>query len=235
MLLVDNVRLNPDLPDPPETARAAIAATWRHRERIEREAAALFDRLTLDLEAINLPQLASRVAEAATDERRHALLCRDIVDACARRGPPLPPLPVRPLRVGLPGLDRRHGTLYTSVAMGCITETLSCALLLAMRDGVEFTPVVAAVDEIAKDEVEHGRLGWAHLAAEAARGDVAWLAPHIAAMREAALTHEIAEHPVAEDLSAYGVLARATVDEVVDRTWAEVIVPGLTRAGVIVD
>ncbi|HVK78658.1 MAG TPA: ferritin family protein [Kofleriaceae bacterium] len=215
---------------------AAVGAAWRHRERVEREAAALFAALAGELDAVGYPALASRARAAADDERRHAARCRAIVDACA---PGLAPLPVTAIAVAPAAvvLDRRAGALYASVAMGCVTETLSCALLLAMRAEVTFAPVVAAVDEIVKDEIEHGRLGWAHLAVEAARGDVAWLGPHVTAMRTAALTHDVepllAAAP-APALGAYGLLSRAQVAAIVDDTWRDVIVPGLARAGIAV-
>lgn len=204
---------------------------WRYRERVEHEAAALFAALAGDLERARLPSLAARARAAAEDERRHAVRCRAIVDAC---GVELPPLPPRAVTVAPPGPEPDPGrrALYASVAMGCVTETLSCALLVAMRDDADFGPTRAAVDEIVKDEVEHSRLGWAHLATAAARGDVTWLAPHVAAMRSAALTHEIEEVVTSDDLSGYGILPRARVTTIVLATWRDVIVPGLARHGI---
>lgn len=228
----------------------AVAAMWRYRERVEYEAAALFVALADDLDAARLPSLAARARTAAADERRHALRCRAIVDACYPELAPLPPrtiavAPVTPPRAGVTGLSETGATpepdparraLYASVAMGCVTETLSCALLVAMRDDAEFGPTRAAVDEIVKDEIEHSRIGWAHLATAVARGDdVTWLAPHIAAMRTAALTHEIKEVALSDDLSGYGILPRARVTTIVDATWRDVIVPGFAHHGIRTD
>ena len=213
----------------------AVAAMWRYRERVEYEAAALFAALADELDAARLPSLAARARAAADDERRHALRCRAIVGAC---NPDLAPLPPRAISVApaTPESDPARRALYASVAMGCVTETLSCALLVAMRDDAEFGPTRVAVDEIVKDEIEHSRIGWAHLATAAARGDVTWLAPHIAAMRAAALTHEIKEVPVSdEDLSSYGILPRARVAIIVETTWRDVIVPGFTHHGIRTD
>lgn len=211
--------------------RAAVAAMWRYREQVEREAAALFDTLAADLAAAALPALASRARAAADDERRHAVRCRAIIDATE----PLPPSPPRHLQVGPAAEpDPARRALYASVAMGCVTESLSCALLLAMREPATFAPACAAIDAIIKDEIEHSRLGWAHLATAAAAGDVAWLAPHVAAMRDAALTHDVADLPTAPDLAAYGILPRARVAEVVDACWRDVVVPGLARYGLTI-
>lgn len=213
----------------------AVAAMWRYRERVEYEAAALFAALADQLALARLPSLAARARTAAEDERRHALRCRAIVAAC---NPDLAPLPPRTIAVAppTPDLDPARRALYTSVAMGCVTETLSCALLVAMRDDAEFGPTRAAVDEIVKDEIEHSRIGWAHLATAVARGDdVTWLAPHIAAMRTAALTHEIKEVPVSKNLSGYGILPRTRVTTIVEATWRDVIVPGLSHHGIHTD
>lgn len=214
----------------------AVAAMWRHRERVEYEAAALFAALADQLDDARLPQLAARARTAADDERRHALRCRAIVAACNPDLGPLPPRAISVASAAGPEPDPARRALYTSVAMGCVTETLSCALLVAMRDDADFGPTRAAVDEIVKDEIEHSRIGWAHLATAVARGDdVAWLAPHVAAMRAAALTHEIEEVPTMEDLSGYGILPRARVTTIVAATWRDVIVPGFAHHGIRTD
>ncbi len=221
----------------PAPVRDTVAAMWRYRERVEHEAAALFSALAVDLDTAGHPALAHRARVAAEDERRHADRCRAIVDACGVDLPPLTPRvfdlgPVADAagRAGAPDPGRR--ALYASVAIACITETLSCALLIAMRDAATFGPTRAAVDEIIKDEIEHSRIGWAHLATCAARADVSWLAAHVAAMRAAALTHDVGELPTADDLAGYGILPRSRVTTIVDATWRDVIVPGLARNGI---
>ncbi len=224
------------LPDPPPVA---VALLWRHRERVEHEAAALFATLAEELAATGHGVLAGRARAAAADEVRHAARCRAIVDACVTGLAPL--APTRPV-LGPAGarLDRRRGALYASVAIGCVTETLSCALLLAMRAVATFAPVKAAIEAIVKDEIEHGRLGWAHLAAEAERADVGWLGAHVPAMRAAALAEDVSPllaasaraRPVAGPLARYGILTRAEVTALVDDTWRVVIAPGLDRFGI---
>ncbi len=224
--------------DAPPHVRDAVAGMWRYRERVEHEAATLFAELAAALDGAGFPALAARARTAADDERRHAVRCRALVETCR---PGLAPLAPRTLSVAPPGgeADPARRALYASVAMGCVTETLSCALLVAMRDVAELGPTRAAVDEIVKDEIEHSRIGWAHLAAAAARGDVSWLAPHVAAMRAAALAHDVAElpatTPAAADLSGYGILPRARVTIIVDACWRDVIVPGFAHHGVHTD
>ena len=216
--------------------RGAAAQVWRIRERTELEAAELFDRLSCDLAEAHAPypfvDLAMRCAE---DERRHAIHCRKVVDSI---GPELPALePDRSVRLGPAGMSPARRALYASVALGCVTESLSTALLLEMRthaDGV----VREALDVIVRDEVRHSRLGWAHLAWAASHGDVSWLAHAVPVMIASALEGEIpATARTDEDrahLAALGILSPDTIGRIADDTIRTTILPGLARYGVAV-
>ena len=205
---------------------------WRYRERIELEAADQFEWLAGELAAVGAsPAVVELAREAAADERQHALLCRQLVDRFEPGLAPLPPAPVQ--RLGPHRLARRDAVLYACVAMSCVTETLSAALLLHMRAAATDERVAATVHHILKDEIDHSRLGWAHLAAEAGRGDVGWLADHVPAMLREAMAADL--EPMAakgQDLSAYGILPAARVHAIVRQTVTEVIAPGLARHGV---
>lgn len=221
--------LEHDLPVIP----AEVAAVWTHREQIEHEASAVFGAIARAIgEAA--PALARRMRAAAADEARHATLCRAIVDEAQDGGVAAAVAP-RVIVLGPAELPARARALYASVALGCITETYACALLLAMRRRVTFAPVVEAVDAILPDEIDHGRIGWAHLAWAHARGEAGWLAPHVAAMRAAAIDHEVRAVPTARGLGAYGILDAAEVDAIADETWTTVIAPGLARFGLLPD
>jgi hypothetical protein len=205
---------------------AAAARVWRHRERIEREAAVLFDELASELAATGAPAaLAGLARRAADDERDHAVRCRALVDAFDASLAPLEP---RPPRLGPPELSRADRALYTSVAMGCVTETLSTAILIVMRDSVTDERVRETVHSIARDEVAHARLGWAHLAFAAERSPVAWLSEHVGGMLAAALATELPEQGVPR-LDGLGVLSRDRVERAVRETTERVIVPGFAR------
>lgn len=212
---------------------ARVARIWQHRERIEHEAAVLFEHHAGELAAIGAPAAVTRLArQAAADERDHARRCRALVDRFNPGLPPLEPAPTVPL--GPRRASRRDRALYTSVAMSCVTETLSAALLLHMRARASDPLVAETVHHILKDEIDHSRLGWAHLAAEAQRADVTWLAPHLPGMLRSAMTTDL-EPMTSPDLSAYGILAPDEVAGIVDRTVATVIAPGLARFGVALD
>ena len=214
-----------------ESDAARAARVWRHREGVEREAAALFETLGVELAAFGYCELAVRAATAAKDERRHAARCRAIVEALTgttvwTAEPP------RRLVLGLAALTHRDRVLYAAVAVGCITESLSCALLLELRELTTHPIVTETVAEILRDEIEHARIGWAVLAAEAAARDVGWLATHLTAMRRAAVAEDVTPMTGEPALAGLGVLPRTRVRELVETTWASVIEPGMSRYGI---
>ncbi|MBX3273449.1 MAG: hypothetical protein KF729_24510 [Sandaracinaceae bacterium] len=214
------------------TDEAIAAAIWRIRERTEHEVSAVFARLAADLEAAEAsPELAALARRCADDEVRHAAHCRRIVDALA---PGLPPLsPDRGVVLGPRDASAARRALYASVALGCVTESLSTALLIEMRPHATTPEVSEGLDAILRDEVRHSRLGWAHLAIEAARGDVSWLAPSIPAMIEAARAAEPTPgggEP--RDLRCYGILGAGDVARVADAVVETTILPGLARYGI---
>ena len=126
--------------------------------------------------------------------------------------------------------------LHAAVALGCVTESLSTALLVTLRPRVEHPVVRDALDVILEDEIRHGRLGWAHLSDAAAREDVSWLAAHVPAMIDDALAGEAGlslPHGGA-DLGDLGILDRETSQKVAREVIATTIVPGLARSGIVV-
>ena len=214
---------------------ATVARVWRHRERVEWEAADQFARLAVELEHVDAdPAVIELATRAAADERTHAAMCRALVD---QYGPELAPQsPSLGGQLGPRHAARDRRTLYACVAMSCVTETLSAALLLQMRDRAKLGLVRDTVHHILKDEIDHSRLGWAHLAAEAQRTDVSWLGAHIGGMLRGAMASDLEPMGQAaesvEDLSAFGILSAAIVQEVYLQTVSDVIEPGFARFGI---
>lgn len=207
----------------------SAARVWRARERTEHEAAALFDALARDLAASGAPaHLVALARRCASDERDHALRCRAIVKALDPALALLTPDPAP--AIGTESSAARRA-LQASVAIGCITESLSTAVLIAIRPHVMHELVRATVDRVLEDEVRHARLGWAYLAWCASREDVRWIAPHVPAMLAEALAGESA--PGGGDLRAWGVLDAAASERVCRATIDTTILPGLARYGIV--
>jgi hypothetical protein len=213
-----------------------LTAVWLVRERTEREARALFTALATDLGMLDADgALVGMARQAAADEGRHARRCRALVARFGAPAAPPPPLPPRHRRLGPRELTVERRALYASVAVSCVTETIATALLVELRSLARDAGVRATLHEVLRDEVDHARLGWAHLAAAGRTGAAGWLAPHIPAMLRAALGGQLAAlgAPAIEpDLSGYGLLPHAEVFRVVRAVAADVLFPGLERFGV---
>ena len=215
-----------------EELRHKAGAAWAFRERVERDAARRFARLAAAIgefdPASPVPAMLLRAVE---DERRHASLCAEL---CASYGYPLEAgLP--PEQIAPPVLSRRQAVLYEMVAACCITETESVATLTTLL-AAEVEPAVRDVlHEIARDEVGHARMGWAHLSREAPAG-VAFLSAQVPAMLsgsiDAALFGVAEGEPSAAELLRHGVLPRSQKRDVFVGALEGVILPGLERFGI---
>jgi hypothetical protein len=173
---------------------------------------------------------------AASDEDRHAELCADLVrhfggDAPARAV-------AHPREVASSGLTPRERVLYEVVALSCVTETLSAALLGAIVEQARDDRVKQTAHAILRDEIEHGRLGWAHLSLESARGEGRFLGDYLPAMLQGTIDDEIfaeeddASEAIETALAGLGALSRADRRELFVATMREVVFPGLERFGV---
>lgn len=213
-----------------ETQRRIVAEAWAFRTRVEREAAERFTRLAT---AISLFDAASPVPElmrqAAEDEQRHAALCVELATIYGTSEIGFTKeVPIAPR-----SLEGRASVLYEVVAACCITETESVATLTTLLAEEVEPAVEKALRAIARDEVSHGRMGWAHLAREAARYDVSFLSSWIPAMLSGSVEDTLfLEPPEDRDLLRYGVLPPSTKKAIFARTLEEVVVPGLETFGI---
>jgi hypothetical protein len=220
-----------------ESVRKAACAVWTYRLQSELDAAERFRALAPTLQALEAsPSLVEMAHEAASDELRHASLCRELIVHFGGTLPSENPS-VPAGRIAPAGLEGRERVLYEIVALSCITETLSTALLgeLVTRAG---DPVCKqAMHSVLRDEVNHSRLGWAFLAEERARGARDCVGRHVPEMLAAALGPHfftITDAPDAQQkqLAAIGSLERPERQRVVRETLESVVLPGLERFGI---
>lgn len=227
-------------------ARALAQRTWQMRHRFELIAAARFRWLAEELAAVGAHDAVVNLARnAAADELRHAERCSELVVhfggdrgshlSVAASEPPSSALPAVG-RVAPAGLTRREALLYEVVAMSCVTETLSTALLAELVEEAGDDRARAAMHEILRDEVNHSRLGWAHLAREHEEGTRDVVGPHLPAMLRATVEDELfsgaAEDPAWRELARLGALSRASRLRLFAETMQSVVFPGLARFGV---
>ena len=211
--------------------RREAAEVWSLRTRVEYEAARRFARLAAAVEEFDpespIPPL---LRSAAEDERRHAALCREI---CAAYGGAAPDSGADP-RVAPHDLAVRDAVLYEMVAACCITETESVATVTTLLLGSLEPNVEKVLREIARDEVAHGRMGWAHLAREASLRDVRFLSRWIPSMLTGSVDDALFSPagPPDDSLLPHGVFPLARKREVFIKTLEEVVLPGLEKFGI---
>jgi hypothetical protein len=122
------------------------------------------------------------------------------------------------------------------VAACCITETESVATVTTLLAEDAEPGVRAVLHEIARDEVIHGKMGWAHLAREAKHIDVSFLAAWVPVMLRGTVDDSLFADvsPGADDaeLLRHGVFPQSRKREVFVRTLLDVVFPGLETFGI---
>jgi hypothetical protein len=223
--------------DPLRSAPDLVFRVWRDRERVELEAAGIFDRLARDLTRLRGPSdpVAALARTASSDELRHATFCQEIL----RFGPLSYRKPAKApesMALGPPNLSLANRVLYTAVAVCCITETLSTALLLAMHKRAAVGTIRQTVHRILEDEVSHSQVGWAELSRAAGERDIGWVSDYVPAMIQAALIGEsgptLTRGEAESDFSRWGILPPSEARALMNETIHGVILPGLGQYGV---
>jgi rubrerythrin len=214
--------------------RRSVGEAWAFRARVEHDAAIRFTRLAGAISAFDPDSPAiALMHRAADDERRHAALCEELSAAYGR---PSDAAPTAAADIAPHQLQPREAVLYEVIAACCITETESVATLTTLLAEDADPRVRATLHEIARDEVVHGRMGWAHLAREAARRDVSFLAPWVPVMLSGTVDEGLFNVSTPEEdaleLLRHGVLPHARKREVFVRTLLDVVFPGLENFGI---
>lgn len=214
--------------------RALAAAAWAFRWTVELEAEVRFDRLASRLELMpGSASLAPLARRAARDERRHAGHCAQLaaVYGSAVAGEVAPPPEVAPA-----GLEPEEAACYELVAACCVAETGSVAVLTSLLTSAREPRLRAVLHELAVDEVDHARLGWAALALAHRRGSTGFLGLLLPAMLKGSVDDDffLPADPAREDprLLEFGVLPHSARRALFVETLDCVIFPGLEGAGV---
>jgi len=226
------------MPDPSQlsaAARRTLAGVWTYRADAEREAERRFARLARELRAVEAPAEAITITERAVfDEHRHAILCKELATIYGGEAPQLRAVEDVPL--GPKQLDFRDRVLYEVVAFCCITETLNSSLMKVAFDAARVPEVRAALRAILRDEIGHARIGWAHLAAERARGRGELIAALVPRMLAGAIREELfspgPESSDAASLRDHGELPESIRLSIFEAAARDVIVPGLEELGI---
>ncbi len=220
---------------PPEL-RAGLAAHWRRRARSELRISHGFARIAPLLADVGVaPGLIAHCWHAVGEEQAHAELCRQLVELYAGASEPAIELGET---VELPDFgiaDPRLTAALLIVGTCCINETLATAYIAACLDASQVPCAVHANRIHLREEIGHGRLGWAVLASPWLSTELRdALIPCLPGMLAAnvPLWLRPAPHLPAAGIPGFGHPAHADVCAMITRTVHEVIVPGFAYVGV---
>lgn len=225
-----------DLPDDPTVEalpaadRAELATHWLQRGASELRVGESFAVIRDALAEHASDHLAALAARAVDDEARHAQLSRVVASRYA--GVELAPLPRLPHSVpahaSAPPALRR--SLWV-VGQCCLNETIATAVLEASFAATRAPLARAALRELLADEVDHARIGWAHLAELDAgvRDSLGpWLLPLTRAnVRMWRTTPR--DYPSRPELVEHGALTRELLEGAIQAALRDLVIPGFTR------
>lgn len=95
----------------------------------------------------------------------------------------------------------------------------------------------AVIASLLEDELDHGRLGWAYLAARHRDGTVTGITDTIGPMITRTITRALTPREGAVDdpeMEAFGFLGNDAAAETIHRAFDEVIAPGFQKFGIAV-
>ena len=216
--------------------RAIVVRAWLGRSAAERRAGDSFEVIRDALIARNEPQaLIDLATRAVDDEHRHGELCRIVASRYAGAELPEPPRLALEVPVHEGASDDLRHSLHV-VGQCALNETAASAFLEACLARAEGPLVRAALRELMSDEIDHARIGWAHLAAAKAehkRALAPWI-PRLIKGYVAEWAKSYAPDPP-RDLSAHGVPPTVVIVEAVRAAMNEVVLPGLRHVGFVVE
>jgi hypothetical protein len=217
-----------------DASSALIAQVWAVRHGVETGASVRFAALSQGIRAAGAPaNLVDLAARASTDEVRHAAHCADILRA---RQAEVPPPETRLLFFGPRDLPPEQKLTYEVVAQSCISETESMATLVTLLDAASDAHLRTVLQELARDEVQHARLGWAYLAWARNRFDLSFLSGFLPVMAATATGTDLFEPgpPEADDagLLRSGVVPKRDRGRIYLETLDSVVIPGFEEFGV---
>jgi hypothetical protein len=218
-------------------ARTVVGDTWRDRMKQEHLAVGAFALLAHELAEDGCdPVVLSLVTRAANDEVRHAEVCRRM--AVAFLGDELVParfkgLPKVPAHADAPREDR---VLLHIVEMCCLSETITGVYFTEMCARARQPTARAVLEALLKDEIDHGRVGWAYLATRAREkrlGDLARSLPPLLDRTVGRTLRSVERSPEDDGaMESYGWLGRTAALAAIRHALRDVIVPGFETLGV---
>jgi hypothetical protein len=215
--------------------RAAIAGHWKHRARSELQVGRAFAAMVpLLREHRASSAVLDRLERGAEEEERHSEICARLAETYAGESVARPKIDSVPLpRFGVG--DEALEIALLVAGMCCVNETIATAWISACLATAE-TPLAEMANRIhLHDEIEHARVGWAHLGSDAVSDATRRaLGPRLPKLLEANAPGWERDDPSlpAEGVPAHGHLAAEVSRRVFVDAVADLVLPGFAHVGV---
>ncbi len=216
-----------------DATRARVVRHWERRAQSEYRVGRCFAELWPRLRDVGGSAAAVvRCRDGADEETRHAELCLRLADAyrgapgaVAFAGATLPSF----------GCDEPFEVLLLVASASCINETVAIGWLSACLQKAE-TPLARAANRVhLREEMEHARFGWAHLASSAVSAEMkadlaAWLVPIL----EANVPRWHTPDPDLPEtgVHGHGLLSQQASVLAIDDAVEHVVIPGFAHVGI---
>ncbi|HEY3497608.1 MAG TPA: hypothetical protein VGK73_23080 [Polyangiaceae bacterium] len=218
----------------PARARRRLAEIWLYRAAMERRVADSFQVIRGALERRGASgELLALAARAVDDEYRHTELSRVVASRFEGHELALPerlPLELPSHASASPEL---RDTLHV-VGQCVLNETTAGAYLEVCLTHASGALARAALQELLSDEIDHGRIGWAHLASvdSATRAAVGpWILP-MAYLNLRSWMGQTPDDPEQSDvLGAHGAPPASAIRAALRQVIGDLVVPGLEELG----
>lgn len=229
---------DPSLKTLSSAQRASIAGHWKRRMRSELMVGRAFAAMVPVLrERRAAPAVLDRLERGAEEEERHSEICAQLAETYGElevERPTIASVPLPRFNVG----DEDLETALLVAGMCCVNETVATAWISTCLAAAE-TPLAQMANRIhLHDEIEHARLGWAHLASDAVSDRTRRaLGPCLPKLLEANAPGWEREDPFlpAEGVPEQGHLPFEVSRRVFADAVAELILPGFAHVGVDVE
>ncbi|MBS2028449.1 MAG: ferritin-like domain-containing protein [Deltaproteobacteria bacterium] len=220
----------------PHEVRKLAGENWAFRWNVERDAHLRFARMSGRLTRFGSPEgVVALARKAADDEVRHTQLCATLAE---RYGAPVDPSkPASIHEVSPSRLAEPESLTYEIIAACCVTETESAGVLTTLLASEPDPLVRETLHAIARDEVDHSRLGWAHLAHARTVQKLDFMSELLPVILGGTVDDSLfqpAKDPALESplLVRAGILPHTQKREVFVRMLREVVFPGLESNGI---
>jgi hypothetical protein len=213
--------------------RERVGREWARRADVELTAAAFSALIVQGLLADGAaPEVIDLAARSVGDEARHARICHEVAKRYLARSVPDPRArPFEEPRYGdcPPPLSR----LLALVMHSCINETLATVCLGEGLKRCVSTTARAATRELLQDDLNHARIGWAHLASPYVGAEAKYhIGKALPTLLQLGYDGWMAEPRAAFDEPAHAILGAPRFASLMRIAFDDLVLPGFDHVGV---